>query len=148
MFACQSTGCAPMPTAFATGKRFAEPFPDPHTIASGLRVPAAVGDFLILDAVRQSNGEARAADESRINEWMHLAARAEGISICPEAAVCIGVLENLIAEQKIDPDSRIVIFNTGAAQKYVETLTVDLPPVPKTSDNKIDWKKIAALSDG
>lgn len=147
MFACQSTGCAPIPTAFAKGNRFASPFPDPHTIASGLRVPAAVGDFLILDAVRRSKGEARAADEARINEWMHLAARTEGISICPEAAVCIGVLEKLIAEQKINPDSRIVIFNTGAAQKYVETLAIDLPAVPLTLDNKIDWKKMAALSN-
>ncbi len=88
MVSVQSTGCAPIATAFAAGLRFAEPFANVATIASGIHVPAAVGDFMILDAIRQSQGTALAVEESRIREWMRLVASAEGIAICPETAAC------------------------------------------------------------
>jgi threonine synthase len=138
MVACQSDGCAPIVRAFERGERHAEPFPNPRTTASGLRVPQAVGDFLILDAVRASRGLARAGDERRIREWMAAAARDEGLSLCPESAVCLDVLEQLARERWIDPGERVVVFNTGAAQKYGELLGAeDAPLLPL--DRPIDW---------
>ncbi len=128
MFACQSSGCAPIVTAFEANERFAEPFENAATIASGLRVPKAVGDFMILDAVRASGGAACAANEAEIVPWMHRASALEGIALCPETAACLVVLETLVAEGRIDRDARVVVFNTGAAQKYVELLPPDPPP--------------------
>jgi threonine synthase len=122
LFACQSSGCAPIVDAFDAGERFAKAPANPHTIASGLRVPVAVGDFMILDAVRASGGRALRADEERILEWMDLGARSEGLSICPETAVCIGALEEALRLGFVGAKERIVIFNTGATQKYVEVL--------------------------
>ena len=83
MVAVQSEGCCPVVRAWDAGERFCEPFENAATIASGIRVPAAVGDFLILDAVRESDGCAVAVDESRITEWMQLAGTTEGLSVCP-----------------------------------------------------------------
>jgi threonine synthase len=117
--------------AFDKGERFAELFPNAHTIASGLRVPAAVGDFMILDAIRASNGLAVAGKEASIGPWMRRASSAEGISICPETAVCFDVLEHLIAEKKVRRDEEVLVFNTGAAQKYLEALPPDLPRIDK-----------------
>src|SRR4029077_20807951 len=88
VISCQSTGCAPIVHAFQSGQRFAEPFANAHTIASGLRVPAAVGDFMMLDAIRASGGQAVAGREESIVEWMRRVTSAEGIGICPETAVC------------------------------------------------------------
>ncbi|HEV3021294.1 MAG TPA: threonine synthase [Pirellulales bacterium] len=141
MVAVQSDGCAPIVRAFDARARFAEPFAGAATIASGIRVPAAVGDFMILDAVRASGGRAIAVEEGRIREWMALGASLEGISICPEAAACIGALERLAAEGWISPSERVVVFNTGAAQKYPEAMAVDLPRIDK--DRAIDWDEIA-----
>jgi threonine synthase len=129
MVAVQSDGCAPIVRAFERGERFAEPFTGAATIASGIRVPAAVGDFMILDAVRASGGRAVAVEEGRIREWMELGARSEGLSICPETAACIGALEKLRHENWIGGDDEVVIFNTGAAQKYPETMQVKLPVI-------------------
>ena len=103
MIACQSSGCAPIVRAFEQGTRFAERFPNAATVASGLRVPAAVGDFMILDAVRESGGAAVAAPEVDIGKWMQLAVSSEGIALCPETAVCLGVLDQLIAKGEIRP---------------------------------------------
>jgi threonine synthase len=138
-FACQSSGCAPIVRAFETGERFAAPAPDPRTIASGLRVPSAMGDFLILDAVRASGGAALAAEEAGIRGWMDLATRLEGLSLCPEAAVCIGGLIRALAEGRVRPDETAVLFNTGAAQKYVEVLSADLPRLARSA---VDWRAI------
>lgn len=127
MVAVQSDGCAPIVRAFDAGRRFAEPFVGAATVASGLRVPAAVGDFMILDAVRASGGRAVAVEEGRIYEWMERTAKLEGIALCPEAACCAGALDLLADEGWISPGERVVIFNTGAAQKYVEAIAAPLP---------------------
>ena len=127
MFACQSDGCAPIVTAFDAGARHAEPFPNAHTVASGLRVPKAIGDFMILDAVRASGGAARSAPERDLVAWTRRAAALEGISLCPEAAACLAVLDELVREGAIGRDEEVVVFNTGAAQKYVEALETELP---------------------
>jgi threonine synthase len=137
MVSVQSTGCAPIAMAFALGARFAEPFANAATVASGIRVPAAVGDFMILDAIRESGGTAIAVDEARIREWMRLAAATEGIAICPESAACIGALEHLTRSGWIKPTDRVVVFNTGAAQKYVETLACEVPRL--NIQQPIDW---------
>ncbi|MEX0677256.1 MAG: threonine synthase [Pirellulales bacterium] len=142
MVAVQSDGCAPIVRAFERGQRFAEPFAGAATIASGIRVPEAVGDFMILDAVRASRGRAVAVSEVRLREWMALGMQAEGLAICPESAACIGAVEMLRAENWIAPNERVVIFNTGAAQKYPEAMQAELPRI--ADPNRIDWDHIAA----
>ena len=127
MVSVQSDGCAPISTAWDQGKRFAEEFPNAHTSASGLRVPVAVGDFMIIDCLHESHGLALAVEEERLNEWQEMAVALEGISICPEAAACVGALENLKSRDWIKPDEQVVIFNTGAAQKYLPTEPLELP---------------------
>jgi threonine synthase len=141
MVAVQSDGCAPIVRAFEQGKRFAEPFANASTIASGIRVPAAIGDFMILDAVRESGGTAIAVEEHRILEWMKLAISREGISVCPESAACVGAAKELLQRNWLRPDDRVVIFNTGAAQKYPDIVALDLPLIG--SNQELDWKKMA-----
>ncbi len=133
-YACQSDGCAPIADAWSAGKRFADPAVDAYTVASGIRVPAAVGDFMILDAVRESGGAALAAREDRIVGWMRLADRLEGIALCPEAAACLDVLERLVGSGEVGPAEQVVLFNTGAAQKYVEAMAADLPRIEPPVD--------------
>jgi threonine synthase len=140
LISCQSDGCAPIVQAFEAGARFAEPFPNAHTIASGLRVPAAVGDFMMLDAIRQSNGLAVAGREERILFWMERVAALEGIGICPETAICFDCLERLRNDGRINPDDDIVVFNTGAAQKYPEVVPLNLPRLDK--DKAVDYDKL------
>lgn len=127
MISVQSSGCSPIARAFQLGERFAEPFQNAATIASGLRVPVAVGDFMILDAVRESGGVAISADEDRVADWTRQACRAEGIAICPETACCFAALEELIQAGQVKTSDRVVVFNTGAAQKYVEAIKCELP---------------------
>jgi len=140
MVSCQAEGCAPISAAWEKGERFAEPFPNPETSASGLRVPAAIGDFMILDAVRESGGQARACSEESLLMWARRAAALEGIAFAPETGACLGVLEQLVTEGAIHPDERVVVFNTGAAQKYIEVIGASRVPL---LDQPIDWKAFA-----
>jgi threonine synthase len=142
LVACQSDGCAPVVRAFEKGERFAEPFLDAHTVASGLRVPAAVGDFMMLDAVRASGGLAVTGREACIVTWMRRAASLEGISVCPETAVCLDCLERLVADGAVRPDEEVVVFNTGAAQKYPEVVPLDLPRIDK--NEPVDFAALTA----
>ena len=141
MVVVQSDGCAPIVRAFERGERFAEPFPNAATIASGIRVPAAVGDFMILDAVRASGGRAVAVAEENIRAWMRLAMEREGIAVCPESAACVGAMEQLTREGWIRPAERVVLFNTGAVQKYPEAMACTLPRLDRTLP--IDWDWVA-----
>jgi threonine synthase len=140
LIACQAEGCAPIVRAFEQGERFAEPFPNARTVASGLRVPAAVGDFLMLDAIRESGGKAVAGSEAAIAPWMRRASATEGISVCPETAVCFDVLEKLVASGDVTPGETVVVFNTGAATKYLEAAPAELPLLDK---DRIDWDRLA-----
>jgi len=142
LISCQSDGCAPIVRAFEKGERFAEPFPNAHTIASGLRVPAAVGDFMMLDAIRASGGCAVAGREERIVEWMRRGMSLEGVSFCPETAVCLDCLQSLTADGRIAADEEVVVFNTGAAQKYPETVQLKLPLIDK--DRPVDYEALAS----
>ncbi|MEX2121545.1 MAG: threonine synthase [Pirellulales bacterium] len=140
MVAVQSDGCPPIVRAFEAGQRFAESFAGAATVASGIRVPSAIGDFMILDALRASGGTAVAVEEGRIAEWMRLACGLEGISICPETAACVGALEKLSREGWIGADEHVVIFNTGAAQKYPEAMRSDIPRLD--CRRPLDWDKL------
>jgi threonine synthase len=136
----QAEGCAPIVRAYETGERFAELFPDARTVASGLRVPVAVGDFMMLDAVRASGGLAAAGREAAIGPWMRRASGAEGVAVCPETAVCFDVLERLVADGTVRADETVVVFNTGAAPKYLEALPAELPAIDKDA---VDWAAIS-----
>ena len=140
LISCQFDGCAPIATAFDRGERFCEAPANPRTRAAGLRVPKPVGDFMILDAIRASAGAAHAVDERRLEEWMNLASANEGISLCPESAACIGALEKEVASGAIRGGDTAVIFNTGAAQKYIETID---RPLPGIDWKDVDWTSIA-----
>ena len=139
LISCQAEGCAPIVTAFEKGERFAELFPNAKTVASGLRVPVAVGDFMMLDAIRASGGKAVSGREASIGPWMIRASSAEGISVCPETAVCFDVLEKLVAAGDVKEHESVVVFNTGAAPKYLEALPAELPFVDK---DRVDWGSI------
>lgn len=142
LYACQSSGCAPIPAAFDAGERFAPVPANPHTLASGLRVPRAVGDFMILDAVRASGGRAVAADESRLIEWMRLGCELEGIALGPESAAGLDVLQQGLRAGWIRPHERIVLFNTGAVQKYVEVMEQGAAFASLDCHKPVDWARI------
>jgi threonine synthase len=122
MVSVQSEGCAPIVRAFESGERFAEMFPDAETVASGLRVPKAIGDFLILDALRASNGNAVAVRDADILIAVAEIGAAEGLFVAPEGAACVPALRKLLDQKLVEPDERVVLFNTGAGIKYLEAL--------------------------
>ena len=116
MISVQSSGCAPIVKAWQDGATEAEPWDNAQTTAAGLRVPQAVGDFLILDAIYQSNGAAIAVTDDEIQEAMATLATHEGILACPEGAATVAGLSKLVAAGEIQPDNRVVLFNTGGYQ--------------------------------
>lgn len=123
MISVQADGCAPIVTAFEKGARFADEFPNAATIASGLRVPKAIGDFLILDALRESGGTAVAVSDAELIQGARDIARLEGIFACPEGGACVPAVRRLVADGTIKPDDSVVIFNTAAGVKYLDTYT-------------------------
>jgi threonine synthase len=131
LISCQAEGCAPIARAFEQGERFAKLFENAHTMASGLRVPVCVADFMMLDAIRASGGLAMTGREDRIVEWVRRGMSREGISLCPETAVCLDCLEGLVRDGKIQRDEQVVVFNTGAVQKYPECFKLDLARLRK-----------------
>ncbi|UCH37198.1 MAG: threonine synthase, partial [Candidatus Bathyarchaeota archaeon] len=127
MIAVQSSGCAPIVTAFKKGVATAEVWKDATTIAAGLRVPHALGDFLILQALRSSRGEAVAVEDAEIVRCMKVMAKEEGIFACPEGAATLAGLQHLIADGSVDNNETVVLFNTGSGLKYVELFPLKLP---------------------
>jgi threonine synthase len=120
MFTVQAEGCAPIVRAFLAGEKFAAEFPHAHTRASGLRVPRAIGDFIMLDALRTSGGGAIAvSDDSMIAATKELGS-AEGVFAAPEGAACYAALKLLVGQGTVKPQERTVIFNTGSGLKYLE----------------------------
>jgi threonine synthase len=120
MFAVQATGCAPIVRAFKNGDSTAAEFPEAHTCASGLRVPKAIGDFLILKILRQSNGGAVAVDDEEMMRVTRQVGSSEGLFVAPEGAACFAALKSLLSSGKIASDERVVIFNTGSGIKYLD----------------------------
>ena len=122
MFSIQASGCAPIVRAFETGEKFAAEFPNAHTLASGLRVPKAIGDFLMLDILRKSKGGAIAVDDEEMIRTIREVGSKEGLFVAPEAAACFVALKKLRASGKIDTGEQVVIFNTGSGIKYLDVL--------------------------
>ncbi|MGB8473724.1 MAG: threonine synthase [Candidatus Acidiferrum sp.] len=120
MFSVQATGCAPIVRAFEAGENSAAEFPDAHTCASGLRVPKAVGDFLMLKILRDSQGGAIAADDEEMIRATREVGAAEGLFVAPEGAACFVALRNLVEARKVQSEDRTVIFSTGSGIKYLE----------------------------
>jgi threonine synthase len=120
MFSVQATGCAPIVRAFENGDSTAAEFPDAHTCASGLRVPKAIGDFLILKILRQSNGGAIAVDDEEMMRVTREVGSSEGLFVAPEGAACFAALKTLLSSGKIASTERVVIFNTGSGIKYLD----------------------------
>jgi threonine synthase len=120
MVSVQSIGCAPIVRAFHEGVRFADEFPNAATVASGLRVPKAIGDFLILDAIRASHGTAVAVSDEELVHAVREIGAATGIFAAPEGAACLPALRNLIEQGMVSEGEKAVIFNTGSGIKYLE----------------------------
>jgi threonine synthase len=118
MVTVQSEGCAPMVRAFHEGEAFAAPWQGAKTIADGLRVPAAVGDFLILRALRESQGTAVAVPDEAMIEAANLLGRSQGIFACPEGGATLAAFQHLRGQGWIGEDETVVLFNTGSGLKY------------------------------
>ena len=123
MICVQAEGCAPMVTAFREGERFASPFPDPSTMAAGLRVPAAIGDYLVLEAVRESGGTAITVTDDEMIAGVHKLAEKAGIYAAPEGGATLAALEKLLESGAVGRNERALLLNTGAALKYIDVLT-------------------------
>jgi threonine synthase len=120
MFSVQASGCAPIVRAFEKGEDAAGEFPHAQTIASGLRVPKAIGDFLILKILRQSRGGAVAIDDAEMIRVTREVGSTEGLFVAPEGAACFAALKLLRTKGKIAPRERVIIFNTGSGIKYLD----------------------------
>ena len=120
MFSVQASGCAPIVRAFEAGEKTAPEFPKAHTVASGLRVPKAIGDFLMLKILHESNGGAVAVDDEDMIRAVREVGSSEGLFVAPEGAACFAALKSLRATGRIDNGERVVIFNTGSGIKYVD----------------------------
>jgi threonine synthase len=127
MIAVQAEGCAPIVRAFDEGKARSDFFENAQTVASGLRVPKALGDFLVLNAVRESGGTAIAvSDDEMIQAGIELATD-EGIFAAPEGGACVAALRKLLANGFLKAEERIVIYNTGSGLKYLEAYSPQFP---------------------
>ena len=122
MFAVQAEGCAPIVRAFLEGAEFAEPWDQAQTIAAGIRVPSAIGDYLILRSIRDSGGGALTVTDDEILTSMRFVASLEGMFICPEGAATVVALNKLLASGVLSPDESILLLNTGSGLKYLELL--------------------------
>ena len=120
MFTVQATGCQPIVRAFEAGERFATEHAGAHTRASGLRVPKAIGDFLMLDALRQSGGGAIAVSDDEMISCTREVGAAEGVFPAPEGAACYAALKQLLAADKVSPAETIVLFKPRTGLKYLE----------------------------
>jgi threonine synthase len=118
MISAQADGCAPIVRAFESGATSAVPWQDPHTYASGLRVPGPLGDRLILRALRESDGAAASVSEDVIARETSRLARETGIDAAPEGGCALGVLEKLVRAGRVSPDAEVVVFNTGSGASY------------------------------
>ena len=122
MVTVQASGCAPIVRAFHANRNAAETWQGARTVASGLRVPRAIGDFLILQALRESGGTAVAVDDAALLDAIRVAGRLEGLFLCPEGAACIPALQQLVDRGWVKRSERVVVFNTGTGLKYLEAL--------------------------
>ena len=131
LVAVQATGCAPIVRAFASGAAESEPWPDPRTVAFGITVPKALGDFLVLDALYATDGTAVAVADEALLADQRTVARLEGTLVCPEGAACVTAVRELRASGWLSGDEEVVVLNTGTGLKYPHTMPHDTPaPAP------------------
>ena len=141
MVVVQATGCAPMVKAWEDGVEHASRWQDAHTFAAGIRVPQAVGDFLILRAVRDSGGFAIAVSDQAIAEGWREVATEEGLLLCPETAATYAAYKQALADGRVRPDDRVVLFNCASGLKY---------PMPEAGSRlklgePVNWRKLAGI---
>jgi threonine synthase len=122
MVSVQAEHCAPIVKAFEEGKERSELFPNARTVADGLRVPKAIGDFLVLRAVRESGGTALAVTDAEMVTSMREIGSLEGISAAPEGGAALQAIRVLVRDGRIKPTESVVLFNTGGALKYLDVL--------------------------
>jgi threonine synthase len=127
MVSVQAEGCSPIVKAYIEGKEESQFFEGANTVAAGLRVPKALGDFLILNAVRESKGTAIAVSDEELMADVRLISRLEGIFACPEGAATISALRKMVEASEVDRDESIVLFNTGSGLKYTDLFDVKAP---------------------
>jgi threonine synthase len=120
MVTIQAEGCAPIVQAFAAGANVGADVVHPHTVAAGLRVPKAIGDFLMLDILRRSGGTAVSVSDTELIAAVREIGAAEGIFAAPEGAACLPALGRLLGRGEIRTDERVVLFNTGSGLKYLD----------------------------
>lgn len=132
MVSVQPTGCAPIVKAFSEDKETAEPWPQAETVASGLRVPQAVGDFLMLRTLRESDGRALSVSDNEMLAEIPHVGRSEGIFFCPEGAACVAALRHLIRQGWLKPTDEVLIFNTASGLKYLDVLQAGPAPLRLT----------------
>ena len=120
MFAVQSEGCAPIVRAIQEGSEFARPWENAQTIAAGIRVPSAIGDYLILRAIRESGGGAVTVSDEEILDHIKQVAALEGMFICPEGAATAAALHKLLESAALAPEETILLLNTGTGLKYLD----------------------------
>ncbi|HEY3938503.1 MAG TPA: threonine synthase [Bryobacteraceae bacterium] len=137
MIAVQAAGCDPITRAFERNAPTSEFFPNARTIASGLRVPKALGDFLVLQALRESGGTAISiSDEEMIDAGLLLAER-EGLFVAPEGGACVVAARRLLESGFLRPEERLVIYNTGSGLKYLEAYSTRFPRHAATEQDKL-----------
>lgn len=139
MVAVQAEGCAPIVKAYRDGVEFAPLFPHAHTCASGLRVPAAVGDFLMIRAIKASQGTAVTVTDAELLAGVRELARLQGVYACPEGGAVWNAAQKLLAEGWLKPHERIVLFNTGSGLKYNHLFSTEgLPRLDHTDERCLD----------
>jgi threonine synthase len=122
MVSVQARGCAPIVKALEENKPTAEPWQNARTVASGLRVPQAVADFLILESIRASRGTALSVGDDEMLAEIPLVGKSEGIFFCPEGAACVAALRHLVASGWIQSGDEVLIFNTASGLKYLDVI--------------------------
>jgi threonine synthase len=137
MIAVQVEGCQPVVRAFGQGSARSEFWQNAHTVASGLRVPKPLGDFLILNAVRESAGTAIAVSDAELLDAGIRLASEEGLFVAPEGAACVSALEKLLAQGFLKRGEKIVIYNTGAGLKYLEAYSTRFPRLASGEQEKL-----------
>jgi threonine synthase len=122
MFAVQAENCAPIVRAFENGEEFAQPWENANTLAAGIRVPSAIGDYLILRAIRESGGSAITVSDDEMTDMTDLIGKLEGFFVCPEGAATACGAKKLIENGSIDPSEKTLLLNTGSGLKYLDML--------------------------
>lgn len=140
MIVVQAEGCAPIVKAWQEGKRHAELFPNAQTIAAGLRVPVAIGDYLMMDALKQSGGTAITVSDEEIRVAMGEIARSEGIFASPEGAATWAAWKRLVDDRFLKPDEKTVLFNCGSLLKNAELIDISGLPVLDPKDPDVTQK--------